>query len=130
MAFYNGDAFTNSPAGQLLINATGSAINLDATQVVAVAAFLRVINALENLRASTDLLIRQTPESLRRAMFETEDAIDVLRSAGLHPAAVAHLVEAKRLVRKAARSRFFTRKRVREAIAELEKARVQLVEAS
>ncbi|MCH8073973.1 MAG: hypothetical protein IIA09_18735, partial [Proteobacteria bacterium] len=26
VAFYNGDAFTNSPAGQLLINATGSAI--------------------------------------------------------------------------------------------------------
>ena len=132
VAFYNGDAFNSSPSGRFLasIDPEGVGINLDATQVVEVAAFLRVINALENLRASTDLLIRQTPESLRRAVFETEDAIDVLRSAGLHPAAVAHLVEAKRLVRKAARSHFFTGERVREAIAELEKARVQLVEAS
>ena len=46
-AFYNGDAFNGSPAGQLLVGATGSGINLEATQVVAVAAFLRAINALE-----------------------------------------------------------------------------------
>ena len=57
--FYNGDAFNNSPAGQLLIGATGSGINLDATQVVAVAAFLRVINALENIRMATDLVQAQ-----------------------------------------------------------------------
>lgn len=56
VAFYNGDAFTNSPAGQLITGATGSAINLDATQVVAVAAFLRVINAQENIRSCLELL--------------------------------------------------------------------------
>ena len=56
VAFYNGDAFNNSPAGQLLIGATGSGITLDATQVVAVAAFLRVINTLENIRVSIALL--------------------------------------------------------------------------
>jgi mono/diheme cytochrome c family protein len=31
VAFYNGDAFNNSPAGQLIAGATGSGINLDAT---------------------------------------------------------------------------------------------------
>ena len=41
-----------------MIGATGSGINLDATQVVAVAAFLRVINALENIRSSNELLNR------------------------------------------------------------------------
>lgn len=99
VAFYNGDAFTNSPAGQLLIGATGSAINLDATQVVAVAAFLRVINALENIRASLELIERAGEAAtvdrelvlLERATAETEDAFQVLAGGGLHPAAVAEL---------------------------------------
>lgn len=100
VAFYNGDAFTNSPSGQLLIGATGSAINLDATQVVAVAAFLRVINALENLRASA-ALVRTAAAYERghdrqrvligRAGFELEDALEVLRGGGLHPEAVAEI---------------------------------------
>ena len=63
VAFYNGDAFTASPAAQLLIGATGSAINLDATQVVAVAAFLRAINALENIRSSNELLASSGAQS-------------------------------------------------------------------
>jgi len=132
VAFYNGDAFNNSPSGLFLagIDPNGVGIKLDATQVVAVAAFLRDINALENIRVSIDLLARRTSESLRRAVFETEDAIDVLRGAGLHPSAVTHLVEAKRLARKAAHSYFFTRKLAREAINELKKARAELIEAS
>jgi len=111
VAFYNGDAFTNSPAGQLLVNATGSAINLDATQVVAVAAFLRVINALENIRSSIDLLERASEESdddiehskplLERAISETDDALQVLSGGGLHPEAVISLETALALVQKA-----------------------------
>ena len=135
VAFYNGDAFNNSPAGQLLVGATGSGINLDGTQVVAVAAFLRVINALENIRAATALLEqsgderrKEARESLRLAVFETEDAIQVLAGGGLHPEAVFHLEEARRLARKAARS-FFQRGRLtRKAIEEQEKARDELVE--
>ena len=106
--FYNGDAFTNSPAGQLLIGATGSAINLDATQVVAVAAFLRVINALENIRSSVDLLNRASTVSanggrmlLDRAFAETEDAHQVLSGGGLHPKAAARLATALGLIRQA-----------------------------
>ncbi len=111
MAFYNGDAFTNSPAGQLLINATGSAINLDATQVVAVAAFLRVINALENIRSSNNLLDRavaitdksneSTGPLFDRAIRDTEDAIQVLTGGGLHPEAAAQLHVALDLIRQA-----------------------------
>lgn len=111
VAFYNGDAFTNSPAGQLLANATGSAINLDATQVVAVAAFLRVINALENIRSSLELLNRTLDDDgtsradaetlLVRALHDTEDAIQVLTGGGLHPQAVDQLQSAHDLIRRA-----------------------------
>ena len=111
VAFYNGDAFTNSPAGQLLINATGSAINLDATQVVAAAAFLRVINALENIRSSIDLLdramramdasIAPTDSLFDRALHDTDDASQVLTGGGLHPEAAARLEEAANLIRQA-----------------------------
>lgn len=104
VAFYNGDAFNNSAAGQLVRQASGSGINLDATQVVAVAAFLRVINALENIRESVSLLGRarilpgrpdsNPPGALSLAGFETHDAIEVLVGGGLHPRAVARLREA------------------------------------
>ena len=101
VAFYNGASFNNSPAGQLIAQATGSGISLDATQTVAVAAFLRVINALENIRAS-DELIKSGSQStqviksrqkvlLGRAEHEIEDAIQVLIGGGLHPLAVNHL---------------------------------------
>jgi mono/diheme cytochrome c family protein len=132
VAFYDGEAFNNSAAGQFLagIDPNGIGIKLDATQIVAVAAFLRDLNALENIRVSIELLSRRTPDSLKRAVFETEDAIEVLRGAGLQPAAVAHLLEAKRLARKAAHSYFFTRKLAKEAIAALVKARAEIVDAS
>ena len=100
VAFYNGDAFTNSPAGQLLIGATGSGINLDATEVEAVAAFLRVVNALENLRASKHLIDtalaydRRHPRRrvlMERASFELEDVDVVLRGGGLHTKAYTDL---------------------------------------
>ncbi len=133
VAFYNGDAFNNSPAGQLLAGATGSGINLDATQIVAVAAFLRVINALENIRASDDLLGRAYPDFrisrerqmtlIRRAGFEIEDSIDVLSGAGLHPGAVSHLRKAHAL---ADESLGYDNRRRRQLVDD---ARVQLAMA-
>jgi hypothetical protein len=134
VAFYNGDAFTNSPAGQLLVGATGSGINLDATQVVAVAAFLRVINALENIRAATGLLDKAATTD-RRADYdnlvfaneETGDAIMVLAGGGLHPQAVQHLSDAQELTERAARR--FSQSDAREAIEALERARDELVQS-
>ncbi len=137
VAFYNGVAFNTSPAGQLLAGATGSGINLDGTQVVAVAAFMRVINALENIRSAVALLEqgrrlkrRLARERLELALAETEDAIMVLAGGGLHPEAVRHLTEAKHLTEKAAHSIFFRGRLLRRAIKEQQKARAELTEAS
>jgi mono/diheme cytochrome c family protein len=136
VAFYNGDAFTGSPAGQLLVGATGSAINLDATQVVAVAAFLRVINVLENIRASIEVLEKSTKRGVsrgrsrvlkQRATFETEDAIQVLAGAGLHPDAVAHLESARAGTIRALGGWCCGHGRIHRAVAELREARARLI---
>ena len=130
----NGDSFNNSPAGQLLQRTTGSGINLDATQTVAVAAFLRVINALENIRAGTKLLEtavssdRQSDfDNLRNANEEIDDAIMVLTSGGLHPQAVLYLRDAKALNERAASRE--SQNSASEAIRALERARDELVES-
>ncbi len=136
VAFYNGDAFTASPAGQLLIGATGSAINLDATQVVEVAAFLRIINALENIRASIDLLEDSNARGMsrsrsrdlkQRATFETEDAIQVLAGGGLHPNAVAHLESARTKTIRALNGWWGGHHRIHHAVGELREARARLI---
>lgn len=113
VAFYNGDSFNKSPSGQVLAAADpkGIGIKLDATQVMAVAAFLRVINALENLRETRSLLVkvlasknidaRQRSLLLQRSVQETQDSIKVLSAASLHPDAVVHLNKSKRLLSKA-----------------------------
>jgi len=141
VAFYNGDAFNKSPSGLALakIDPRGVGIRLDATQVVAVAAFLRVLNALENIRQSIEFLEagagkgfadrKEARELLKRAVSETQDSIKVLDGAGLHPEAVAHLQEANKLARKAARSFFRRDALARQAIDEQRKARAQLTEA-
>jgi mono/diheme cytochrome c family protein len=140
VAFYNGQSFNNSPSGRFLAGTdpNGIGIRLDATQVVEVAAFLRVINALENIRQAIELLEQAEAlgffESvaaevvLGRAASETGDSVAVLAGGGLHPDAVAELKEAKRLTGRAARSVFNRRGLAREAIQAQERARVQLVE--
>ncbi len=139
VAFYDGDAFNKSPAGLALKRADprGVGIELDGTQIVAVAAFLRVINALENIRESLALLEASLKASsterqrlLERAAHETADSARVLAGGGLHPEAVAHLREAERLVAKAKASEFFKRKHTEKAILEQQKARALLVESS
>ena len=97
IAFYNGPAFNNSPDG---IGSGG--IHLDGTQVTAIAAFLRVMNALENIRSTTSLAERakiavstaQARELLRLSAADLQDAVDVLQCAALHPEARAKLLEA------------------------------------
>ncbi len=139
VAFYDGDAFNNSPAGRTLKKADprGVGIELDGTQIVAVAAFLRVVNALENIRESLTLLEASLKVSsterqrlLERAARETADSARVLAGGGLHPEAVAHLQDAGRLVAKAIASGFFKRKHTEKAIREQQKARALLVESS
>jgi len=131
VGFYDGESFNNSPAGQLIANATGSGIELDGTQIEAIAAFLRVINTLENIRESIDLLRASIHEIalpqedphklLERSIQETDDAIQVLSGGGLHPRAVVFLKEARK---------FTEIHSVKKAIQFLEKARAELVETS
>lgn len=140
VAFYNGEAFNNSPAGRFLASSDprGVGIRLDATQVVAVAAFLRVLNALENIRESLALLegalgkgsFKHEParELLDQAAAETTQSIRVLSEAGLHPLAVTHLREAQTDIGKVRRSIFRRSRLVTRAIDAFEKARAELLE--
>jgi hypothetical protein len=138
VAFYDGEAFNNSPAGLALKQADprGVGIELDGTQIVAIAAFLRVINTLENIRQSIMLLETSlsvsSPEERKRllenAVSETADSIRVLEGGGLHPDAVARLRDARRMAEKAVQSLFFNRKHTEAAIRDQKKARAVLVE--
>ncbi len=142
VAFYNSDAFDASPSGRFLagLDPNGISIQLEATQVVEVAAFLRVINALENIRESTALLENaakrefsgrdKAKRSIRRAVEEIDDGIRVLTGGGLSPQAVAALREARRFSKKAARSWFSRKSLADQAIEALVRARDALVESS
>lgn len=140
VAFYNGESFNNSPAGQVLAQATGGGINLDAGQVKAVAGFLRAINALENIRQSVELLEliandkflgRRTPkEILEQARHEADDAIQVLMGVGLHPAGVVRLGLARELTEEASRARRHSKRKelAGKAILEHTLARGEIVQ--
>ena len=86
--FYNSRAFNEAPGFGSLIGG----IRLEATEVVAVAAMLRVINVLENERSARDLLNRvkiatsqaQANELADLAVSEITDAVEVLVGGGLH----------------------------------------------
>jgi len=101
VAFYNSNSFNNSPIGAAL----PGGIRLEATEIVAVAAFLRVINSLENIRSSVDLENRaknavnfsQAQELLKLSIAELDDAIEVLDCGGLHPEAQLKLLQAAAL---------------------------------
>ncbi len=139
VAFYDGASFNNSPTGRLLarLDPEGTAIELDGTQIVEIAAFLRVINALENIRQTIELLEaasfraekgRESPETkLKRALAETEDAVQVLAGARLHPAAVQHLLRAKHIIESAldAHSRGTL---IRQAVTLVQDARKEMIE--
>jgi mono/diheme cytochrome c family protein len=131
VGFYDGESFNNSPAGQAV-----GGIELDGTQIVAIAAFLRVINALENIRESMEFLQNSTKRKrmeaeqlLKRALDQTGDSIRVLVGGGLHPQAVAHLRKARKLTKEAARSWFFRTRLTQDAIREQQKARAEMVES-
>jgi cytochrome c peroxidase len=98
VGFYNSQAFKKSQAGTIFA-AQGFPIAMETTDVEHIAAFLRVMNALENIRASTELDQGAIDESngatARRladlASYDTEDAFQVLEERTLHLPAVAKL---------------------------------------
>jgi cytochrome c peroxidase len=99
--FFNSVAFNSSPSGQFLASTDsgGIGIHLEATHVQALAAFLRVLNALENMRAAKELqafVLNVRSHDVARSLLrlstkEQQDAVEVLEHAGLHPVAVQRL---------------------------------------
>ena len=108
--FYNSDAFNDSPSGAI------APISLGQDEVFQVAAFLRAINALENIRAAIEKLenarvlsdagelrLPQLQKLFRLAVADIKDAYRVLNEGkdfqfkpnGLHPAARTMLEYAK-----------------------------------
>jgi hypothetical protein len=104
--FYNSTAFNTAPGFGALIGG----IKLEATEVVAVAALLRVINVLENERSARDLIERikiatsdaQAKELAFLAVSEIDDAIEVLVGGGLHRKAQKEFAKASDSAIKAA----------------------------
>lgn len=104
IAFYNSDEFNNSPSGQFLagIDSGGIGINISPTSVIAVSAFCRVLNALENIRSANEFADFATGVSndhdaksmARLAAADAEDALQVLDAGGLHPEAQRRLRQA------------------------------------
>jgi hypothetical protein len=113
-------------------------IALDATQIVAVAAFLRVLNALENIRGGRGnleaarrlgLFERQrSNDLLQRALIDTGDALEVLAGGGLHPQAVLQLERARGAAEAARGSLFGRRRQLERAVAALDAARAQMID--
>jgi mono/diheme cytochrome c family protein len=115
VGFYNDDAFNDSAGGRLLasLDSGGVGIRLDASEVSAVAAFLRAVNALENIRVALELLDEsrrgcrsRAKRALERALAEQRDAVEVLAATGLHPEAVAALSESIAATKRARRALF------------------------
>jgi hypothetical protein len=135
-AFYTSPEFTASPSGQFL-----GPITLSNVQVQQVAAFLRVLNGLENIRsviAASRKAIQQPQQAkslLGVAIADSQDAINVLRrrESKLNPIdalAIVHLVAAKELLEKAKRTPLILPRDalIRLAIQFLEAARGRLVD--
>lgn len=138
VAFYNNDSFANSPSGQFLANSGSGRINLDATQIDAIAAFLRVINALDNIRevntmltavAKNEYLSGEHPKDLiNRVGFDVDDAILVLTSSSLHANSVKVLQQAKSLIRKAIDKPSSRIKNAKRAIKKMNQAKDFMIE--
>ena len=136
---YNLDTFRNSGVGVALAKRFGTETDLSASEVLAIGAFLRVINALENIRETSELLEtslekgilenERARELIRRAAYETEDAIIVLDGVNLHPLAVGRLRRAEELIHSAREATFSRSGYVRDALVELRRARGILVES-
>ena len=96
--FYNSTQFNTAPG----FGAQIGGINLEATEVAAVGAFLRVINALENIRSSINIetrarnakFLNDSVDLIKLSISELEDAVDVLHGGGLHPEAQQKLRQA------------------------------------
>ena len=133
VAFFNSPAFNSSDPGAFI-----GGINLDGSQIVAVASLLRTLNALENIRNSIEQYKKvkndrffQGKERLKGPISDNEDAIEVLSGGEyvLFEKATKFLRRALRLGKKAQKVGIRKRnKLLRKAIVMLEAARDEIVE--
>lgn len=100
VGFYALPAFTQSPAGGLF----GGQPIVNNAQIITIGAFLRVINARENIIESVGLETRAlslhlagAQDLLNLSINELNDAITVLVNGNLHPVARQRLLEAIQL---------------------------------
>jgi cytochrome c peroxidase len=132
--FYNSQEFANANRG-------GNRLNLGATQVEAIAAFLRAINALDNIREATEtanaakrvalIKPRVADELLKQAIVETTDAMSVLFARSLHTGAVKALEEAIKSFTRASTGGLFPRidrLQIDRGLAQLARARADVVQ--
>jgi cytochrome c peroxidase len=127
VAFYTTDTFNDSPAGG------GRAFVLDDAEVNAIAAFLRALNSLENIRSASAFSSRAldpaelapAAELVNWALAETTDAVEVLTQGPLKlfPDAVAALEEAQDFERQALAQDPPNADLLQDAIAAMESAR-------
>jgi len=113
-------------------------LNLGATQVEAIAAFLRAINALDNIREATETATaarmvagsrpRVADELLKQAIVETTDAMSVLFARGLHTGAVKALEDAVRAFTRASNGGKIDRSLIDRGLAQLARARADVVQ--
>jgi hypothetical protein len=135
--FYNGTTFADSPSGRFLASASsgeanGIAIRLEPDEVVAVAAFLRVLNALENVRSASKAVrsaarSRDAGDALEVASADVADAAEVLGAANLHADAVRDLRAAETLLLRAVERPRARHLALGAALFRLESARRRLV---
>jgi hypothetical protein len=136
VSFFNGQSFNNSPSGRFLASTdTGAVgIRLEPTQVRAVAAFLRVLNALENIRSAIGFQLSAQAGGPERAdlvadsIAEIDDAIEVLEAARLHADAVRLLRQARTFAQIATESGGPPFDFLAEAIRNEEAARAKIVQ--
>ncbi len=98
VSFYTTTAFSTSPSGKII-----GPIALNDQEIANIGAFLRTINALENIRSSLDRADKakgasnfsQAKKLLVLAIADARDAITVLQGAGLYSTAVTDLEDAR-----------------------------------
>jgi len=138
ISFYNDQAFNESAGGLILASLdTGSVgIRLDSSESSAIGAFLRVMNALENLRSADEMSraalgnwTKLSAQRLIQAQAEIRDAIRVLAAVGLHSDTIVHLRHAGQHLDRAASShvRSWRKNAVHDALTEMQFARESMV---
>ncbi len=132
VAFYSGDEFNSSPAGQLI-----GGIDLNETENFQVTAFLYVLNVLENIRVANSLLLQALStlnrgtanEILEIAIAESDDAVESMEDAKVQEEVVGILEQAKTRIENAQAARFAIIRTIEisRALVNLEQARSSLI---